>query len=285
MNEKAIEELLRDGYIAAISAGRSYELTALGEEFLRRPLPPPLGYDEYLLPFQRSYLLLLLLKKGERTASLSDICTGLRTDNLQRVMGFGQLKADDSIQFNRPLVEWILDSLVNQKAIERIERGGRAASYRLLEAGRELLGASDQYERLKFTLLGKQLNDLLLAARMVGKATTPDVPPKRQEEPSRPTAAQILAEYERLKQERYSEHGMVPIHELRRVVANRFGAEAASHEVLDSLLKALRRERRLRLVAIGNAGDASQQQLDDSIHGDNEIYFMIEDVHEPASVG
>lgn len=279
--DRAREELLRDGFIAAISKGRSYQLTATGEDFLRQPSPPPLGYDEHLLPYQKSYLLLLLLKQGEQMASLSVICNRLRTDNLRRVMGFGLVETDGSVRLNRPLVVWILNNLGVKGAVERIEGRMGAASYRLLEAGRELLGASEQYDTIKFSLSGKELNALLSAAQLAGKTVADPQPVKS----SRPTAAQILAEYERLKEERFAEYGMVPIHELRRVVAERFGADAASHEVLDSLLKDLRREKRIRLVAIGNAGDASQQQLDDSICGENEIYFMIEAAHEPAPIG
>jgi hypothetical protein len=281
--ERAKEELLREGFIVAMSKGRSYQLTATGEEFLRQPSPPPFGYDEYLLPFQKSYLLLFLLKQDEQKASLSDICNRLRTDNLKRVMGFGLAETDGSVRLNRPLVVWILNNLGVKGAVERIEGRMGAASYRLLEAGRELLGASDQYDTIKFSFSGQQLNALLNAARLAGKTGDGDHHPPVKS--PRPTAAQILAEYERLKEERFAEFGMVPIYELRRVVAEHFGADAASHEVLDSLLKDLRREKRIRLVAIGNAGDASQQQLDDSICGENEIYFTIEDAHEPASIG
>ncbi len=278
--EKAKEELLREGYIAAMSSGRSYKLTETGEEFLRRPSPPPLGYDGHLLPYQKSYLLLLLLKRGEQKVSLSDICNKLRTDNLKRVMGFGLVEPDEkSVQLNRLLIAWILDSLSSKGSVERIEGRMGSASYRLLEAGKELLGASDQYDTIKISLSGQQLNALLNAARLAGK-TVGDPPPVK---PSRPTAAQVLGEYERLKEECFAEYGMVPIYELRRVVAERFGADAASHDVLDSLLKDLRREKQIRLIALGDGGIVTEQQIADSIRGENEIYFMLGSaVYEPA---
>jgi hypothetical protein len=98
------------------------------------------------------------------------------------------------------------------------------------------------------------------------------------------TAEAVLVEFERLKQERYAQHGMVPIHDLRHVVAERFGSAAADHSSLDPLLKDLRRQRQIRLVALGDAGAATEQQLADSIRGENEIYFSIESAHEHAAV-
>src|SRR5205823_3730637 len=134
---------------------------------------------------------------------------------------------------------------------------------------------------------GKELNELMGAVRLSRRAVIDQIKENGQN-PSKPetssipalTATQVLAEFERLKQEQYSQHGMVPIYALRQVIAERFGIQAATHDSLDSLLKDLRRQQQIRLVALGNAGGATEQQLADSIPGEDEIYFAVEDAHE-----
>jgi hypothetical protein len=132
----------------------------------------------------------------------------------------------------------------------------------------------------------------MAAARLAGKALVE--PPKEPSlgqpshsppGPSALSAEQVLAEFERLRQDRYAQHGMVPIHALRGAIAQRFGPAAADHDSLDPLLKELRRQGQIRLVALGNAGAATEQQIADSIPGENEIYFAIESAHEHAPVG
>jgi len=164
------------------------------------------------------------------------------------------------------------------------------ASYRLEEAGEQLLGASEQYPTISFKLTGNDLNALISVARLSQKAVAepvgdakPPQPERKNEIPS-PTTERVLAEFERLRREQFSEHGMVPIYVLRQAVAKLFGQAAAAHDTLDPLLHELRRQRRIRLVALGNAGDRTEQQLADSIPGENEIYFAIEAAHEHAVV-
>jgi hypothetical protein len=296
--QTAREELLREGSIEeADKRGGNYRLTATGIAFLRQPSPPPFGYDETLLPYQKSYLLFRLQISSDRQASLAELCRRLPKDT-KEILGFGMLDARDRLQLNRPLVAWLLENLADVKAIERTGQPSKPC-YRLLPAGEQLLGVSDQYPTIKFPLKGEEINHLLAAARLAGKlgieqetgataetATPQPTPPVPSPTAisSELTAEQILAEFERLKQERYAQHGMVPIYQLRKVVAERFGQTFASHEVLDPLLKELRHRRHIRLVAIGNMGDATEQQLKDSIRGENETYFMIEDAHEPAAV-
>lgn len=273
--------------------GSSYQLTQAGIESLRTPPPPPAGYDENLLQYHKSYLLLLLLRAEERKASLSDLCGRLNTETAKRILGFGQEAPDDKVQVNRPLAAWILDSLAASSQVTRTEFRG-SPSYHLTETGEELLGASEQYPTIKFTLTGKELHDLMTTAKLSQKALVgPTVNPQTSQPESTNgtgvptpvlTAEQVFAEFERLKQERYAQHGMVPIHVLRQIIADRFGPAAATHDVLDPLVKGLRRERRIRLVALGMGGSVTEQQIEDSICGENEIYFTIESAHEYASV-
>ncbi len=289
--QTARDELLQHAFIVEKKAGggRSYHLTPAGITFLRTPALPPPGYDEQLLPYHKSYLLLLLLRSEGRKASLADLCARLNTKSVKEgPLCFAQRTADDRLLINRPLVGWILDALALGEAATRTESKG-IPSYCLTEAGEELLGASDQYPspQVKFTLTGEELSALMAAARLAGKGVAEPQHEKHEEEPgplTTLTREQLLTEFERLKRERYAEHGMVPIHELRRIIADRFGPAAAEHDVFDTVLKELRRERQIRLVALGDGGIVSEQQIADSIRGENEIYFMIESAHEPASV-
>jgi hypothetical protein len=97
-------------------------------------------------------------------------------------------------------------------------------------------------------------------------------------------AAAIVAEFEELLRESHSHRGRVPIHELRRHVADKFGPEAARHDRFDTVLKQLRHQQRVRLVSISDLRDATQEELNDSIPGMNETFFYVEPAHEQPAL-
>jgi hypothetical protein len=98
------------------------------------------------------------------------------------------------------------------------------------------------------------------------------------------TVEEILRAFEDLRRERFARNGIVPVYELRRLLAARHGAETVSHAALDPLLKQLRRDKRLRMIAIGDLSEATTDQLDDSLPGENETFFYLETAHEYAHV-
>lgn len=68
---------------------------------------------------------------------------------------------------------------------------------------------------------------------------------------------------------------MIPIHEIRRLVADHQGDEAASHPVFDPVIMRMRSEGRLRLIAISDTRDATLAQMEASIPGVNETIFYV----------
>lgn len=90
------------------------------------------------------------------------------------------------------------------------------------------------------------------------------------------TRLNILQEFSTLVSGPYSRFGMVPIYELRSIIAERYGPEAASPERLDQALRDLRREGQLRLIATGSGGGFTPEQLAGSIRGESEIYTHLE---------
>jgi hypothetical protein len=199
------------------------------------------------------------------------------------------------------LIHWVADQLVRQGAVR--EHGtGTGTSYTMTDTGLELLAATEQYDADNIpsglSLCG--LNELLAAARHapLTSGSRVEVEPRPQAPPAGPgvvpppptggttdapvTPAIVLQVFEELRGSRFAGDGVVPIHELRRRLVERHGSRAGSHESLDPLLKQLRRERRLRLIAIGDYSRATPEQLADSVPGDNETFFSVEAAHEHA---
>jgi hypothetical protein len=68
---------------------------------------------------------------------------------------------------------------------------------------------------------------------------------------------------------------LIPIHEVRRLVAQDHGQDVASHPAFDPVLRRMWSEGIFELIAISDGRDATQQQIDDSIPGLNETIFYI----------
>ena len=81
-----------------------------------------------------------------------------------------------------------------------------------------------------------------------------------------------------LRRERHANTGLVPIHEVRSQIRQRHGEAAASHAVLDEVLKGLRRSRKLGLLSLSDRSRATSEQLHDSIVGVGETFFYLERV-------
>jgi hypothetical protein len=159
---------------------------------------------------------------------------------------------------------------------------GRTISYTLLPDGRDYLAACVRHlghNDFKFTIKGKTLNALIAAASEPSFRTEP-APTKPISEQVIPDAAQlaeaVMAEFEDLCRERHGRSGLVPIHEVRQRITERFGAAAGRHDVLDEVILALWRDKRVGLEGISDLGSATEQQLNDSIPGVGNTIFYLE---------
>jgi hypothetical protein len=189
------------------------------------------------------------------------------------------------------------------------------AAYHLTKTGLQLFYSLDQYPKrdILISVPAPEFNRLLEAYRKAGfledtVEKTPEVeragivPPAT---PPTPTALSaglaaapapravtvepspaaladaIRSRFEELIQGKYAHAGMVPIHELRSWVREKFGPESAGRATFDKLLKQLRQEGALRFAPITDLRDATPEQMDASIPGLlNETYFYLEPAHE-----
>ena len=92
-----------------------------------------------------------------------------------------------------------------------------------------------------------------------------------------PVAKHVAANMasEMLASPEFARDGMVPIHALRKRIAEKHGPEMASHAVLDKALKELRFNQNLGLIAVSDYSLLSHQEIDDSVPGLNETFFAI----------
>lgn len=169
----------------------------------------------------------------------------------------------------------------------RIIPAARTEAYSLTADGLEYLAASTthlNHATYKFT--GKTLNALVTAAReslFRGEQQGPTGPVQSAVPSPAELAVAVLAEFADLRRNRYSHSGLVPIHEVRRRIGDRFGPSAARHEVLDEVVLDLWRQKRLGLEAISNLSDATEQQLNEGIVGAHGTLFYLEAPREQAA--
>jgi hypothetical protein len=226
--------------------------------------------SDALFAYQRALILLHVFRAPERKVTRSDLKRRLKTQ-------VGKRLELDGVGFTP-----VADSLVQGGYLDEKKRG-RGVSYALTVHGLQLLASSEQYPSKGFEvrLRVESFNELLKSARESQCA---------QADSARPTAAVapatladvIIQTFDRLVRDKYSYTGMVPIHEVRWEVGERFGPQAAGHEVFDALVQQLRRDGRIALSSISIAGEASAQELNDSIPGLHETLFYMERPHEPA---
>jgi hypothetical protein len=175
--------------------------------------------------------------------------------------------------------------LAREDALEII-KSGRSETYKLLSRGEGLLATLEHYPTTQFTLKGKHLNALLGLVRSVGSthaASASSILPGN--EPTfapAPTdlSQAVYEEFEELRRERHSHTGLVPIHEIRLRIAEKYGASIARHDVLDEPIRELWRQDRVRMVALADLQRATPEQLNDSVPGVHETLFYLERAHE-----
>lgn len=293
---QAIERMLREQFLSRSSSG-TYILEKKGVDHLAQlelalsgPAPE---INEVNLPFQKAFVLLQLFcaKDESRSLSRSELHKKLASKLAERALLFSRMSGDTPILSDRPTMDLVIQQLVFSKHVKE-QKQGQGARYTLSETGQGWLVATDQHPTLEVRLKGKQLNALREAIRDADPVTPPEpheqpamsAPPEMASPHAELTVEAVEAAFEELRRERFARNGIVPVFELRRFVSARHGTSAASHAILDPLLKQMRREKRFRLIAIGDLSEATTDQLDDSVPGEHETFFYLESAHEHAQV-
>jgi DNA-binding PadR family transcriptional regulator len=273
-------DLAQQGYLDETKVGRkiSYRITESGRSYLaglERPVlggraQQPIPVDEASIKpeireGQNAYLLLQLLDADSQALTKGE---ANRFKNAPQA----------SLGLNPAIGNYRRAKLADQGYI-RITRGQRSETYALTSDGLDYLaGVSTHLEHATFKLNGSTLNALVAARESSfernrpARSSTPERPVPNQSE----LAEAVLAEFQELRRERHSRSGLVPIHEVRERIAGRFGPAAARHDFLDQVILDLRRQHRLSLEGISDLGDATEQQLNDSIPGISGTLFYLE---------
>jgi predicted transcriptional regulator len=269
------------GYLQATKAGRSvaYSLTEAGAAHLEtiRPslasLKPSRSAGRIVPPAseevrkRRVHFLLLQVLEAPGHSTTDTEANGRHKSFGTQSLG---LNAATSGQLRRELAaQGLLD----------MTGTGRSTLFSLTRAGQLRLGNGEFLPDRDLTLSGKTLNDLLEAAREVGKQFTSDT---RESHAPVDLEKALQDAYSELRRERYATSGLVPIHELRAEIRKRFGEVSARHDVFDAAVNSLRLNRGMRIIPIADHAKATPQQIQDSIQGVGEVLFYLEAAHESA---
>lgn len=288
--DRALATLIDAGHLAVTGAPKdgphprpkgSYRLTAAGKDHVKPGKPD--ASDE-TLRYQESYILLQMLKFEERTASRSKLNEKLKSPSAR-----GNLEFPAAAEDARATVDYHLHNLVRAGSLAE-KRQGVSTIFTLTADGLKTLGAANQHETVEYRFVGSALNILLAAARDSSgkhhaKPTHHAEEHHRAPEPAQRSAAhqaadiepkQIHAFVEQLKADRYAGKDLIPIHEVRSLVAQHHGADAAGHATFDELLMTMRADEEIKIIAIADSRDTPRSHLDDSIPGMNETLFFID---------
>jgi DNA-binding PadR family transcriptional regulator len=270
------DALAQQGYIrvSRVKQTITYELTDAGREYLQTltPYPPPEPEDETaeeIRGYQKAHLLLQLLRADQHA---------LARGQANRSRGPADLELTTRAA-NR------LRKRLAQEGLVEIIPGQRTESYRLTDRGRTTLGTLRHYPTSRITLTGKQLNALLHAGQRGANLNAGETQRAAQVPVSpAPLPADlgqvVYAEFVELRRERYGHTSLVPIHEIRRRIADKYGPGAARHDTLDEPIRELARQGKVRLVAISDLRDATEPQLADSIPGIDQTFFYLGVAHD-----
>lgn len=282
-----IDQLGGEGLVRVGKAGRAVvcEMTDAGAAHLESargqlPLTMPVGPRGRFVPpandrvreYRSVYLLLQVLKSPRHT--LADAEANVQLDAYAR----------EGLELNAATASRLRSELARQGLLTAAG-SGRTTSYGLTPAGRVAIGNATFPADRTFPLPGRVLNDLLEAAREVGKQFVPDAT-ERQPGPlsGGELDRAIMEAFVELLRERYSVSGMVPVPEVRSAVRGRFGESAARHDVFDEAVLRLWRAKKVRLTPISDHAKATPDQIRDAIPGMGETLFYLEAARDPAAV-
>jgi predicted transcriptional regulator len=264
--------LAAKGLLSELKVRRSvsYTITDAGRVWIREnqayiPLSPARGKanvatDVTVQAWQVAYLLL----------QLADAPNGGQIPTeLNKRLGPGKLMLD------APTARFVRGELAVRGFIA-VTRNSRSEKYSLTPAGKSFLGLCDG-----------ALTSLLRAANDGPASIHEPVSKSISEHTSSPTTNElemaVMEVFGALRRERYANTGLVPIHEVRAIIRQRYGEGSASHGVLDEVIKGMRRSRKLGLLSISDRSRATEEQLRDAIVGIGETFFYLEMVDESAS--
>jgi DNA-binding PadR family transcriptional regulator len=276
----ALSSLVARGDIEIISEskdgpGATYRLTEQGKEY-NRPARPDIPDQQ--LEAQEAFILLQFFRAKEQRLTRSELNGKLKTK-----AAVGQLEFD--VQSAPGTIDYHLVNLVRNGCLDQ-EWKSRSVAYTLnSDHGTTALAAARQHDAVSFTMTGELLNALVAAVRKSNQPPSDgnqerkdggDGPPSPAPPHSTPIGpSDITKAIEQLRSNLYASHDKIPIHAVRQFVASHHGEQAASHTVLDPLIVRMRSDGQLRLIAISDSRDATQQDLNNSIPGMNETLFYI----------
>jgi predicted transcriptional regulator len=274
------------GLVHTVKSGRAvvYELTDTGAahlETIRDQLPPTKGVgtrgrfvppaSDQVRDYRTGYLLLQALRAPRNT--VSDAEANSQLDSYAR----------DALELNAATASQLRRELARQGLLASAG-SGRATEFSLTPAGRVAIGNTAFPADRTFPLPGRVLNDLLEAAREVGKQFVPAAA----DQPRTPSGGElehaILSTFEELLRERYAVSGLVPVPDVRAAIRSRFGDRAARHDMFDEAILGLWRSKKVRLTPIADHAKATPDQLHDAIPGLGETLFYLEAARDPAAV-
>jgi DNA-binding PadR family transcriptional regulator len=271
-----------DVQVHRTAGSESYSLTPGGAALLARlrgecPVLPPAGKptpppNEAVREGREAFVLLKLLQSAKYALWGSDAAAGGYPKPLKLNHATAWKVRDDLVRRGHVAVHW----------------DGREGCYTLTPAGKSHL-TSLPFDALgEVKVKGSALTELLAAAREGAKPGPGDTPTRGQPQPpqdpltdSRLEAA-VMDTFHELLRGPYAGLRMVPIHEIRKRVAERFGAHVVSHTAFDERLLELRRTDRVNLVSIDDRSRATPDQLRDSVFAVGETFFYVEKAHAPA---
>ncbi len=281
--DRALAGLIEQGLLSVSGGGKdghhprpnaSYRLTEKGRQHLR-PIQPDLEPKQ--LHAQESFILLQVFRAKERTLTRSGLNDKLKSLAAKRQLEFDVKAAPGTVDYH-------LAQLVEKGYLDEQRQGVSVRFTFNPEKGPKALASAKQHDNVTFTMTGEILNALLDAARqsMPGRSEAavshvPELPIEAAPAPaSRALGEPDIVKYiDHLRADKYAGKGLIPIHEVRRLVAEHHGDEAASHPAFDPLIKRMRSEKQLELIAISDNRRATPEQLDASIPGVNETIFYI----------
>jgi predicted transcriptional regulator len=279
------KNLVSQGFLATKKTGRqvNYFLTESGRDHLAQLEIPVIesrkteavnegAISEELRQAQKAFLLLQLLDAKERRLTKGE--ANRLPLSLQASLGM------------KPSIANLRRRQLTDQGLIRRAAAGRSEEYSLTSDGLDYLVAGCKHlDHLPITVHGGTLNTLVAAARESSFA--PSGPGSSEQQLPSPTelTGTILTEFEELRREKYGRSGLVPIHEVRSRILERFGKGAARHDVFDEMVLELWRNGRIRITAISDLTDANEQQLNDSIRGEGQTLFYLESAHvQPAII-
>lgn len=287
-----LASLAGQGHVTRHKSGKgaSYSLTDAGADLLRtlpppepaararpsaskrpKPAAPELPENPNLAPFQHAYLLLQLLSAEGLTLPKA------RANKIPAA-------EKDAFELDARLANQLRGKLAARGDVE-VLTAGRATSYRLTDAGRARLATLRHHPAARFTVSGGALNELLDVARGAPPAEPAAAEPAGGAESAAQSGSQVPAdlgrvaydEFRELLRERHSRDRLVPIYELRRQIASKYGAAAARHDALDGPILQLWRQGRVRVISISDLRNASADELADSISDNYETLFYMKE--------